>query len=272
MGVAVIGGMAAMIFTANCSSGGERTGGGGSTGQSTGNAGSPGTGGSGGAAEPPYTCSNEQKLDCTMPITLSDGHVTDFNPREWNGNAGKYCNAAGLRGSIYSYAGNDKTVSQTSKIDAGALLLTLNVLSTDYAGGGMSFDHCVTVPDTFNALQFTASIASGDITGCDWGVQIKTYEQFPTNGTPAPGGCDPNTTSCYGFPAVKNAVALTTTPQTVTIKIADFMPPAVSPPTAQQIVGLQWQVESGAPLDPDGGAQAACMVGLRIDDIQFVTK
>jgi hypothetical protein len=36
-----------------------------------------------------------------------------------------------------------------------------------------------------------------------------------------------------------------------------------------QIVGLQWQLESGAPLE-DGGAQTACSVEVRIDDIDFI--
>jgi hypothetical protein len=39
-----------------------------------------------------------------------------------------------------------------------------------------------------------------------------------------------------------------------------------------QLVGIQWQVNSGAPADPDGGMQAGCTVELRIDDIKFVTQ
>jgi hypothetical protein len=268
LAMAAMGGFAMMLVTANCGgSGGGRTGVAGSTGLggSTGGTG-PGQGGS----APPNMCPSTVSYDCANPVTLTDGHVVDWSGQEWNNQGGKFCNTSGLRGAIYTYHGAVE-LTQTSKVDMGALLLTLDVASADYAGGGMAFDRCASVPSTFNALQFTIALASGDITGCDWSVQVKTYEQFPDNGSPAPGAC-PHDGSCYNFPAVKNAVVPTATAQTVTIPIADLMPAAVNPPTQQQIVGFQWQVESGAPLDPDGGLQAPCTVGLRIDDIKFVTQ
>jgi hypothetical protein len=273
LAVAVMGGFAMMVMTANCGgSGSGRAGGGGTPGTpgvagSTGLAGSNPTGGSG----PANMCPSTQLLDCANPVTLTDGQVMAWSAQEWNNTSGKFCNASGVRGSIYSYHGVDDTLTQGSKVDSGALLLTLNVAAADYAGGGMAFDRCVSVPSTFNALQFTIALASGDITGCDWSVQVKTFEQFPTTQNPA-GGCNMDTTSCYNFPALKNAVVPTATPQTVTIPISNLMPAAANPATQQQIVGFQWQVESGAPVDPDGGVQAPCMVGLRIDDIKFVTQ
>ena len=40
---------------------------------------------------------------------------------------------------------------------------------------------------------------------------------------------------------------------------------------AKQVVGIQWQANSAAPVDPDGGAQLGCNVEIRIDDIKFIT-
>jgi hypothetical protein len=42
-------------------------------------------------------------------------------------------------------------------------------------------------------------------------------------------------------------------------------------PFQGQVVGLQWQIESDPPADPDGGLQLACTVEIRIDEIDFVT-
>jgi hypothetical protein len=41
-------------------------------------------------------------------------------------------------------------------------------------------------------------------------------------------------------------------------------------PIPGQLVGLQWQLESGMPTT-EGGAQPICTAEVRIDDIAFVT-
>ena len=49
------------------------------------------------------------------------------------------------------------------------------------------------------------------------------------------------------------------------------MPSSQSSAAPGQVVGLQWQLESGAAAE-DGGIQPACSVEIRIDDIAFVTQ
>jgi hypothetical protein len=270
LGLAAIAGFVVLVTTANCGSGGESTGSGGS---GPGGNGGSGQGGSGGS----LVCPTEQIYDCSNAYTLPDGHVTDFSAREWNNTSGKYCNAGGLQGSIYSYSGSgsdaDGGVSahaQSVDTTAGNLVLNLTAVPSDYAGGGLSFDHCVNV-SSFNAVRFTLALASGDLTGCDLKVHLKTFEQQSSSQKPA-GGCDETTSICYSFPTASLTLPLTATPQTVTIPLDDFTPPAVGLPAPQQVVGLQWQIQSAAPLDPDGGAQIGCTVELRVDDIAFVTQ
>ena len=36
---------------------------------------------------------------------MTSAHVTTFSPEEWSPTDGKYCNASGLRGSVFSYSG-----------------------------------------------------------------------------------------------------------------------------------------------------------------------
>ncbi len=58
---------------------------------------------------------------------------------------------------------------------------------------------------------------------------------------------------------------------TVTVPFANFTQNAEAT-MAKQVVGIQWQANSAAPLDPDGGSQLGCTVEIRIDDIKFVTQ
>ena len=279
-GFVVMGGAVVLAAAmSNCGgSDGQRTGGAGSTGQggssggSTGAAGSGNTGGRFACATPGAT------FDCTgAPLTLPTGHVTDLSMREWNVTDGKYCNEAGLRGSVFSYSGPtdaDSGVSLSSNshgVDApaGNFRLSLTAGPAGYAGGGISFDSCVNAT-SFNALRFSAWVASGDITGCNFKVQLQTFEQRPTSQAP-PGLCDTVAGSCYSFPASPN-LALTTTPTPITVRFADFTTNTTHANAAPgQIVGLQWQLESGAAAE-DGGIQPACTVEIRIDDISFVTQ
>jgi len=144
------------------------------------------------------------------------------------------------------------------------LHLTGSVAANDYGGGGISFCSCAKVPD-FTQIQFTIS---GSSLGCDLELQIQTFDQRPTSQTP-PGGCDSSTTSCYGFPVVKQVVdvstAAITTPMTVTKALADFS--NWSTANANQVVGLQWQF-TGTKIDPDAGA--GCPIDVTITNIKFL--
>jgi len=188
---------------------------------------------------------------------------------------GNYCNASGIHGSKFPYskpaaADSDAaaTASATNDVDANAgnMKLVLTVGPGDYAGGGLAFDRCIDA-SAFTALRFTASIASGDLTGCPFVVQLQTFEQRPLTASP-PGGCDPDAGSCYNLPSA--AVALTTTPTPFTIPFTDFTPAGVAP-AAGQIVALQWQLTSGSAPDDAGSPQPSCTAEIRIDDIDFVT-
>jgi hypothetical protein len=224
------------------------------------------------------TCSPTQDLTCgTGALKLPDGHVTDFSSNEWSVMNGKYCNASGLQGSIFSYSGGpdvDGSVvsSNAQGVDApnGNFRITLTAGPGGYAGGGISFDRCVDV-SSFNAFKFSAWIASGDLTGCPFVAELQTFEQRPTTQGP-PGGCDPDAgASCYNFPSAP--VTLTTSPQTFTLPFTAFTTTATQiNPFPGQVVGLQWQFTSGPPADPDGGTQPTCTAEIRIDDISFVTQ
>ena len=269
------GALSFAVFFSNCGgSGGMRTGSAGTGG--TGTAGTSGTAGDTGTAGVTgsggrFTCSTEQVLNCSAALTLTGGHVTTFSAEEWSPTDGKYCNASGLRGSVFSYSGGpvvDGGVGSANNhgVDApaGNFRLSLTAGTEGYAGGGISFDHCVNASSS-GALRFTAWIASGDTTGCTFKSQLQTFEQRPTNQGP-PGGCDPDAGSCYNFPTA--VVTLTTSPTVFTIPFGDFS--ASTNPAPAQLVGLQWQLESGATLE-DGGLQTNCTAEIRIDEIDFVT-
>jgi len=279
-GFAVIGGAVVVAAAmSNCGgSSGERTGGAGSTG----NAGSSGTAGSTGSAGNTGTggrfiCPTDQTLDCAgAPLTLTGGHVTNLSMREWNVTDGKYCNASGLRGSVFSYSGpaaedgGAPISSNMHGVDAPAenFRLTLMAGPGGYAGGGISFDHCVNA-SSFNALRFSAWVSGGDLTGCTFQAYLQTFEQRPTSQAPA-GGCSAAT--CYSFPASPDLAPLSSTPKTFTVPFTMLTSSAThTNPVPGQIVGLQWQVNSGPALE-DGGVQQSCMVEIRIDDVDFVTQ
>jgi len=277
------GALSFAVFFSNCggSSGDRRTGtagtsGGGSTGTAgTGSGGATGTGGTGGAVVM-HTCTPKPDLTCgASAITLASGNVTDFGPADWSMTNGKYCGADGLQGSIFSYSGGpapeDGGVASSNAVAVdtamGNLKLTLTAGPGGYAGGGISFDGCVNASAS-NALSFKAWVSGGDITGCNFKSQMQTFEQRPISQNP-PGGCDPDAGSCYGFPA--STVTLGTSPQTFTIKFTDMTGATHANPIPGQIVGLQWQLESGM-ATTDGGPQPSCTVEIRIDDIAFVTQ
>ena len=266
------GALSFAVFFSNCGgSDGQRTGSAGTSGGVAGTTGTGGTGGTGGRVP----CPSDSVLDCPAAITLASGHVTTFSPDEWSPTDGKYCNASGLRGSVFSYSGptvdGGNISSNSHGVDAAAGNFRLSLMAGPggYAGGGISFDSCVNAA-AFNALSFSAWVASGDITGCNFKVQLQTFEQRPMSQSP-PGLCDSAAGSCYGFPASPN-LTLTTTPTPITVPFAQFTTNAThANPAPGQVVGLQWQLESGAAAE-DGGIQPACTVEIRIDDIKFVTQ
>jgi hypothetical protein len=256
----------------------------GAAGTGPGTAGTTGSGGSGtGGSGTPYSCSPASALDCTgaglITFTATTGDITNFSSQEWSNTAGKWCDATGLRGSVFGY--NMPTVDDAGVSIGGSaagdntahnLKLTLGVAPGSYAGGGLSFDSCVAVPSTFTKLTFTATIESGSLDGCVWQVSLQTQDQRPTDQNSPPGGlCDKTLGSCFNYPAVMNLPipAPGTTPTPYTLALSSFTA-SVAPtkdPT-QQIVGIQWQANSAAP--PDGGSQIGCNVVLGIDDIAFM--
>jgi hypothetical protein len=279
------GALSFAVFFSNCGgSSGMRTG----TGGTTGSAGSAGTTGSGGAtgsagvtgsggAAGKNVCTPKPDLTCgaSTSITLPDGHITDFSASEWSPMNGKYCDASGLQGSIFSYSGGPAvedggvTSANNQAVDApaGNFHLTLTVGAGGYAGGGITFDGCVNA-SAFNALRFSAFLETGDVSGCTFKVQLRTFEQLPVT----QGGCDPDAgASCYRFPASAD-LPLAASATTFTVKFADMTTSATHVnPIPAQIVGLQWQLES-RPAPDDGGVQPSCMGEVRIDDIGFVTQ
>jgi hypothetical protein len=265
--------LSSAALTIGCGgSGGMRTGSAGTTGTGGGNAGSTGSGGMVTA----NVCTPGAMLDCTSAGAnmLSNGNVTSFAPEEWNNNAGKWCNSSGLRGSHFPFTGGATPALSAVDITTTRFLkLNLTVDPGLYAGGGISFDTCVNAT-AFNALQFTVSVATaGSMTGCEWQVQLQTQDQRPTTQTgPLGGTCDPDAgASCYRFPAATMLPHPDVTPMTITKLFTDFNNPSGSAiPTPTQIVGIQFQVNSGAAAD--GGAQPGCTVELHIDDIKFVTQ
>jgi hypothetical protein len=222
-------------------------------------------------------CPNGGVLDCTAPLMLTDGVVTDFSAMQWSASLGKYCDASGLRGSPFGFVG--VTTGDAGQVYSGAatvdttarnLKITLGVAPGSYAGAGISFESCVDA-STFNAIQFSAAITSGSLDGCVWQVQLQTQDQRPTTQTsPSGGTCDSTMTTCYRFPAATNLAVPGATPMTVTVPFANFTQNAEAT-MAKQVVGIQFQANSAPPVDPDGGSQLGCTVEIRIDDIKFIT-
>ena len=189
--------------------------------------------------------------------------MTDFSAAEWNSSTSKWCDVHGLDGSVFQYAGAGSTSMAAVDATARNLKLNFTVSAGQYAGGGLLFDSCVNAA-AFNAVQFTAAITTGSLTGCTLQVQVQTQDQRASTATnPSGGTCASN---CYQFPAYAIATAPTTTPTTTTALFPSFNNPAGSTiPTRTQIVGLQWQANSSS-------GTGTCSFELRVDDIKFVTQ
>jgi hypothetical protein len=223
-----------------------------------------GTGGAGG----PNSCPLADRIDCTSAGALDlepDGQVVDFSAAQWNDMNDKWCNALGLDGGVSAFAGMSSTAAAAVDTMAGNLRLNLSVGTGQYAGGRVNFDSCVSLdPMTFDAIQFTASLTAGSLTGCVWQVQIQTQNQRPINQSPSGGMC---MTTCERYPAAVNLNAPTANPTTFTVPFSSFNNPSASMiAMASQITGVQWQVNSGS------AAPRTCTVELRIDNVRFVNQ
>jgi hypothetical protein len=233
---------------------------GGKGGTGGGMAGGGGSGGGGGGNVRPLG----GVLDCSSAGALAltpDGQVADFSPAVWNSSTGKWCDADGLSGSVFSYAGTSSTSAAAVDTTAQNLKLNLKVGAADYAGGGLTFDSCVNASG-FTSVQFNATITAGSLTGCVWQVQLQTQDQRASTATsPSGGTCASN---CYRFPTVTTLATPTATATTYTELFTAFNNPASSTiPTRTQVVGIQWQVNSGS------AGTGTCTVELRIDNIKF---
>ncbi len=247
------------------SSGNGRPDGGGSTNTGgTSNGGATGTGGAVGTGGASAACTlavPPTGLVCDPGLTPVNPLITDFTEATWNNTAGKF--GCGLTGAPFSYGGAKTTSTITAQVDTMGhkLVLVGNVDSGDYGGGGLAFDQCADAT-AYGGVQFTLGGSTG---GCDVVLQVQTFVEKPTTGTPA-GGC---TTACYSFPQLK----LATTSGSVTVRFADLMGgmPTGATEIAKQVVGLQWQFQSPPPPPVDGGLQVSCgNISMSITDVKFV--
>jgi len=210
-----------------------------------------------------FMCPLGGNLDCSSAgaLTLPGGKVTDFSTSQWNSTTSQWCDANGLRGHLFAFAGASSTAAATVDTSAQNLKLSLTVGKTDYAGGGVTFESCVNA-SAFTSVQFTASVTSGSLTGCVWQIQLQTQDQRMTTGTDPTGGtCSSN---CEAYPVVANLAAPGTTASTYTEAFTAFTNQTGSTiPMATQLAGVQWQVDSG------NSGSGTCTVELRIDDVVF---
>jgi len=251
---------------------GGTTGAAGATAGTMGSAGRVGTGGRGGATGTAGTnggansCPLGGRLDCTAAGALDltpGGQVVDFSAAQWNNTTKAWCNADGLDGGLFSFAGTGSTASAAVDTTARNLTLNLEVSAGQYAGGGVNFDSCVDARG-FNSIQFTASVTGGSLTGCVWQVQLQTQDQYPTTATDPTGGTC--ATNCRRYP-LATLTAATATASMFTTRFTAFNNPGASTiPTASQVIGVQWQVNSG------NSGSGTCTVELTIDNVRFVTQ
>jgi hypothetical protein len=114
---------------------------------------------------------------------------------------------------------------------------------------------------TYTGVQFTLG---GTVAGCDLVFQVQTFDEKPA-GPGQVGGC---TTGCYSFPGTK----LANTSGAVTVHFTDLSGGQPTPAKiASEIVGLQWQFQSPAPVGDAG--QAGCTgTNLTITNVSFVSN
>ncbi|HSS40602.1 MAG TPA: hypothetical protein VLT58_17685, partial [Polyangia bacterium] len=242
--------------TAGSAGGGGSVSTGGASGAAGGAAGRGGAGGAAGGGA--YVCPLGGALNCssTGALKLPGGQVTDFSALEWNSTSAQWCDPDGLRGRVFNFAGPNSP-APTTTVDTTARNLRLDVAPKDWAGGGVVFESCVNASG-YTALQFTASLGGGSLAGCNWQVQLQTQdERGSTDVDPTGGTC---TSNSYRYPAVLNLAAPSTSGTVYTEAFTAFNNPSAIP-TATQVVGIQWQVNSTS--------TNGCTAQLRIDNIKF---
>jgi hypothetical protein len=149
----------------------------------------------------------------------------------------------------------------TDAVDATAMnfVLSGNVSPGDYAGGGLAFDTCVNTT-AYTGVQFTLG---GTVAGCDLYFQAQTFDEKPTK---QGGGC--TASSCSAYPRVK----LSTTTGVVTVHFTDLSGGLPAPASiASEVVGVQWQFQSPAPVG-DAGQPGCTGIKLTVDDVSFVSN
>lgn len=217
---------------------------------------------------------------CTPAFSPATALITDFSsgPAGWHPGlyGGKWGTLGVLTGSLFAFAGtastfdaNDpqgrKTMDVTVDTTNQDLVLAGDVVASDYAGGGLSFDQCVNTT-VYTGVQFTLG---GSTAGCDLYFYAQTFDE-KGSGPGQVGGCvSSSTMSCYVFPGVK----LTSTTGPVTVHFTDLKGGQLTTATsiANEIVGLQWQFNSPAPVG-DGGQSGCSKIALTIANVSFVTN
>jgi hypothetical protein len=111
-------------------------------------------------------------------------------------------------------------------------------------------------------VQFTLG---GTVAGCDLYFYAQTFDE-KGSGPGQVGGC---TTGCYVFPGVK----LTSTTGPVTVHFSDLKGGQLTTATsiANEIVGLQWQFNSPAPVG-DAGQSGCTGIALTVTNVSFVSN
>jgi hypothetical protein len=184
--------------------------------------------------------------------------IADFSPATWDGTTGKFQAAGNVKGSVFSYGGQDSnsTIAATVDTTNQDLMLSGKVMPGDYSGGGLSFEGCVNTT-AYTGVQFTLG---GTAAGCIVRFQVQTFEEKPVS---QGGGC---ATSCYQLPGA----ALTSTAGAVTVRFTDLAGGLPAPAAiASEIVGLQWQFESPPPAGD--ASQLGCTgIRLTVSNISFV--
>jgi hypothetical protein len=220
------------------------------------------TTGSGGATTAGGSTGTTGQLSCTPGVSPANPLITDFSATGWNETAGKFGTPGNLTGSIFGYGGGQTGSTMQSSVDTVGkdLVLSGSVLPGDYSGGGMSFDQCVNT-STYTGVQFTLG---GTTAGCDLYLKIQTFDEQPTANR---GGC---TTNCYSFPS---SPKLTSTSGVVTVHFADLTGGEPTTPAAikTEMVGLQWQFQSPAPVG-DAGQPGCTGINLTITNVSFVSN
>ena len=220
-----------------------------------------GTTTAGGTTAAAGTTGNLNGAVCPPGVTPTGAEITNFTSTEWNGITDKFGTGTVI-GGIFSYGGGKTGSTMKSSVDSTnhTLALSGTVVAGDYSGGGLSFDECVNA-STYSGVQFTLGGTTG---GCDLIFNVQTFDEKPA-GTNQVGGC--TSSSCYAFPSVK----LTSTSGPITVAFSTLTGGQLVVATALQdeIVGLQWQFQSPAPVG-DAGQPGCDGINLTITDVSFV--